>query len=120
MARTQLNLKAVPNVPNLMIADFKTDDGDEMRAIMLDKNTIKIVSADGSLEGFDGITVIGPDITTIALKWPSIGGLWKKVSEAVKETFGSGGCTPHAKSDVTLEGQGSGQKLTVHTEAWCE
>ena len=47
MATTQLNLKVVPTVPNLMVADFKTDDGDEMRAIVVDKNTIKIVSACG-------------------------------------------------------------------------
>jgi hypothetical protein len=109
MAETKLNLKAGTNVQNLKTAHFTTDDGHKMLAIAVGTDTVHIVSADGSLEGFGGITVTGPGVTTVALSFSAIVEFAIKTYEAVKGFFGGGGGGGGKKTCTT--------STTVHTDA---
>jgi hypothetical protein len=108
MAETQLNLKAGTNVPNLKTAHFTTDDGVKLLAIAVGTDTVQIVSADGSLKGFGGVTVTGPGITTVALSWSDVASFAIKAYEAVKGVLGGGGggggCTTTITTTIDAKG----------------
>ena len=69
MASTLLDLREVTTVPNLRVANLKTDDGVNLLALAVGTDIVHIVPADGSLEGFGGFTVVGPGVTTYDVNW---------------------------------------------------
>ena len=110
---TKLSFKAVRSVPNLMMSeDLMTDDGHKLLAFTTGMDSIHIVSADGTLAGFDGLTVIGTNVTAVALDWKDVvsklignllGGLAGGVGGSVRdeEAAGSNPATPTGKRQVT-------------------
>jgi hypothetical protein len=70
MPTTNLKFQPVPSVPNLKIAEgLQTDSGAKLLAFTTGTDIVHVVSADGALQAFGGLTVIGPNVTTIALDW---------------------------------------------------
>jgi hypothetical protein len=104
MAATKLNFKDVPSIPNLKVAeDFKTSSGDKWQVLSTGPNTIHFVAAGASPMSSGEITVIGPNVTTIALSF-------QKLLEAAKKAAGllSGGgqkCTTTTQVNVGSDGK---------------
>lgn len=105
MASTQLDLREVPSVPNLRVTNLTTDDGVNLLATAVGKDSVQIVSADGSLEGFGGLTVAGPGVTTIAMDWSEIIKLGIDVYNHLKGGGGGGGgCTVSITTTISADG----------------
>ena len=114
MASTQLDLREVPSVPNLRVANLKTDDGVNLLASAVGTDSVQIVSADGSLEGFGGLTVAGPGVTTIAMDWDAIIKLGIEIYNKMKGGGGGGGgkgCT--TTQTTTFDGKGGMTQTTT-------
>jgi hypothetical protein len=114
MPTTNLKFQPVPSVPNLKIAEgLQTDSGAKLIAFTTGTDIVHVVSADGALKGFGGLTVIGPNVTTVAMNWKDI------LKKAFAAVGGGGGlkldCTQ--TSTVVVEGGKSTTTTTQHCTA---
>jgi hypothetical protein len=121
MPSTRLNLKKVPSAPKLSMVNLKTDNGADLVALAFGTDSVHIVSADGSLKNFGGLTVVGPDVTTTALDWGKLAQEAWEVAKRVDAFLGGGGgsgggssvCT--TTTNITVDGKGGSTMTTTTT-----
>jgi hypothetical protein len=121
MASMQLDLREVPSVSNLRVANLTTDDGVNLLASAVGTDSVHIVSADGSLEGFGGLTIIGPGVTTIGRDVGDWVRLALTLYHGLKGDGGGGGgggggnfkCTSTTTTTVSSDGKSTSTTVTA-------
>ena len=110
---TNLKFQPMPSVPNLKVAeDIQTDSGDKLLAVATGTDIIHVLSADGTLKGFGGLTVVGPNITTIPLDWKAL------IKGAIGAAGGGGGIKSCTQTTTTVVEPGG--KTTTTTTQTCK